>query len=608
MRAGRGLARGTLSVLLTLTLLAALVWLAPGRVTPLPGATMIDRAILCSDPAPQAQCVGDPVPLPFFGGLSGAVGDVVRLRVTAGATAQGGDGPQAMFFPLFSDALTVFVGQTPVLRTATGAETPWHWNRPAYVRVPEPLQAGEAPVDLVLRSAPWFEVSLMPFHAGPDAALRDAYLWRATLTRDVARFGLLLALLCTVGMTGLAVTRRGDKVYRWAAIAGAAATVLSLHYASTRPPLPAPLWQALWTVSVPILIAALHRFIRRFLRRRPDGFETATLAFALGSVPVMFVMALAWPQWLLAASALVHAVALVITIYLLSIFLRDRRFTTPGRFATLYVAMSVTAALALHDALYFYLRPPPVAMQLGQFMPMVFMFVTGWLVLMQLVTALGRQEALAAKLRERVILRSQTLRRTADALKAREREMLLTAERQRIMMDLHDGVGGHLVNALAGLRHSDNADPHLRDLLEEAQTDMGLIIDSLYNPGDVAGLLAMMRARLEPMLERQGLRFDWQVEDEPQMPDPGPSSNIDLLRIVQEFVTNTSKHAQASCITVQTGRRHLCLTDDGRGLDMEAPARRGHGLASMRRRAARIGATLTLTGGEGGTTLRLDWP
>lgn len=247
-------------------------------------------------------------------------------------------------------------------------------------------------------------------------------------------------------------------------------------------------------------------------------------------------------------------------------------------------------------------------MQLGQFTPMVFMVVTGWLVVMQLAGALRRQEILAAKLRERVILRTRALRRTTDALAEKEREMLLTAERQRIMMDLHDGVGGHLVNALAGLRQSPNADPHLRDLLEEAQTDLGLMVDSLYNPGDVVGLLAAIRSRLEPVLERQGLRFDWQVEEEPQLPKPGPSNSIDLLRIVQEFITNTIKHAQASCITVETGARYLCLADDGRGMDPVAPAPRGHGLGSMRRRAERIGAEMSLTSDAGGTVLRLEWP
>lgn len=610
-----------LSGLFVLSVLGALVVLEPGHPQVQPGADMLSSGTLCAQADPMMPCAGAPVTLPFFGPFSGPEGATLRMEFNLPSRSDAAQtGPMALYFPLFSDGLDVFVNDVPVLRTAPPGGPYWHWNRPAYVRVPGALLNGALlngallkggdRLTLILHGAPRFETALMPVHFGPDSVLRDRFAWRRTATLEVARLGLGLTLLCSLAMIALAVVRRRDGVYKWAALSGLSAAVLSLHYAAQRPPLPELVWQVVWTVSVPLLVAALHRFIRRFLRRPQNREEHLSLAFVAVSAVVMTGIALWAPHYVLIASAGIHAVVLGITFYLLAIFLRDRRFTTRGRFLTLYGAMCITAALALHDALFLYPRPPLVAMQLGQFMPLVFMFVTGWLVLMQLVTALNRQEALAGKLRQRVIDRSRALRRTTDRLEVSERETLLAGERERIMMDLHDGVGGHLVNALAGLRQAPHSDPQLREVLEQAQTDLGLMVDSLYNPGDVVVLLGALRARVEPLLERQGLRFDWQVEENPRLPDPGPSANIDLLRIVQEFVTNTLKHADAACIRVQTGARHLCLADDGRGIsptEVETGVRRGHGLASMRRRAGRIGAQMSLTGGAEGTVLRLDW-
>ncbi|WP_281968943.1 sensor histidine kinase [Roseovarius nanhaiticus] len=369
--------------------------------------------------------------------------------------------------------------------------------------------------------------------------------------------------------------------------------------------MPDAVWLSIWTVSVPLLIAALHRFIRRFLRRPVDMAERATLGFALASVALMAVLP---APYLLVASAVLHAIALGITFYLRSIFIRDRHYTTPGRFATLYLAMCLTAALALHDAAFLYLDPTPIGMQLGQFMPLVFMFITGWLVVVQLTTALARQEALAGRMKGRVIERTRALRRTALKLEQSERETLVAQERQPIMMDLHDGVGGHLVNVVATIRQTDAPDPDLRDMLEEAQTDLGLMVDSLHVKGDVVALLAALRARLEPILQRQGLCFDWHVDEAPRMTDAGPGANINLLRIVQEFVTNTLKHSGARQIRVETGPRHVALVNDGRGYDTAAPAPRGYGVASQRRRAKAIGASIRITSGDQGTALRLEWP
>jgi signal transduction histidine kinase len=597
------LARIASSATVIAALLVGLILLGSGARKPISGAMQITSGEVCIDITPGEPCSGALAQLP----VSGAIGGTFRMRFVLPEISNS-ILPKALYFPSFADGLDVFVDGAMVLRTAPPEGPFWHWNRPAHVRVPADLLAdGGHRLEVIVRGATLFEAALSPFHFGPDAVLFDAYRLRLMATSDVAWLGLLLAGFCTVGLGALAVVRRRDRVYHWAALAGASATVLSLHYGAFRPPLPEALWQSIWTVSVPLLVASLHSFIRRLLRRPRDRAETLTIAFALGTIPVMFLVP---ERFLLTASAVLHATFMVITLYLIAILIRDRKFISQDQFLTLYLAMCLTTALALHDAAYLYIHPSPVAMQLGQFMPMIFMFVTGWLVVVQLSTSLRRQETLAARLRSRVIARSSALRATSDLLLTSERKALLAAERQRILMDLHDGVGGHLINALSWLRRAPAPDPLLRSVLEEAQTDLGLMVDSLDNPGDVVTLLAALRSRLDPVLERQGISFDWQIVEEPRLPTPGPTANINLLRIVQEFVSNTVKHADARCIVVRTGAAHLSLSDDGVGYDLSGPqadGHRGQGIASMHRRAAAIGARVDMQSGPSGTRMRLDW-
>jgi signal transduction histidine kinase len=81
------------------------------------------------------------------------------------------------------------------------------------------------------------------------------------------------------------------------------------------------------------------------------------------------------------------------------------------------------------------------------------------------------------------------------------------------------------------------------------------------------------------------------------------------LRIVQEAVTNTRKHAGASeCRVVLQldGRDLLEITDDGRGF--RADGRKGVGLRSIAERAAELGGTCDVRSSAGGTSVLVRLP
>jgi signal transduction histidine kinase len=92
---------------------------------------------------------------------------------------------------------------------------------------------------------------------------------------------------------------------------------------------------------------------------------------------------------------------------------------------------------------------------------------------------------------------------------------------------------------------------------------------------------------------------------------------IQIIRILDEAVTNAVKHASARRIgvsieTVKAASGEcgcITVTDDGKGFAADGPSRpSSRGLRNMKNRAARCGAELELSSGSCGTTVRLQLP
>lgn len=196
----------------------------------------------------------------------------------------------------------------------------------------------------------------------------------------------------------------------------------------------------------------------------------------------------------------------------------------------------------------------------------------------------------------------------------------LDAERQRIARELHDGVGFQLVTALSLARHTTEMAADVRLALELAVLELHSVVHfAQSNNVPIVEAMANLRYRLQPILDRQGLKLIWQVdEDIPEDVLVGPAARH-FIRLVQEALSNVLQHAHATQLIVKLscpprgGVLLLEVIDNGRGL--ASPAGRsgstymGRGLASMRQRAEQIGAALKLIEQqEGGTRISLAVP
>jgi len=173
------------------------------------------------------------------------------------------------------------------------------------------------------------------------------------------------------------------------------------------------------------------------------------------------------------------------------------------------------------------------------------------------------------------------------------------AERQRLMQDMHDGLGSALMSSLILLERGELTVPQATVVMRECLDDLRLVVDSLEPTSkDLATLLGMLRYRLQYRLDAAGVHLRWQMEDLPALPWLEPSLALDLLRLTQEAITNALRHSEAKNLTLMAWKYNnhieLLLHDDGCGFDPAETKLVGHGIRTMQSRAQRLHADLAI--------------
>ena len=190
-------------------------------------------------------------------------------------------------------------------------------------------------------------------------------------------------------------------------------------------------------------------------------------------------------------------------------------------------------------------------------------------------------------------------------------ETVRASERMRIARDLHDSIGHHLtalnLHLDLALRQAAPAAPSSlqtsRELAQGLLAEVRGVVGAARQERriDVEGALRLLCAGIPA--PAVALTIDRQVAG------CSPATAHALFRCVQEAVTNTVRHAQASRMTIDIahdgGQVALRIADDGRG----SVAPEGNGLRGMRERVAEQGGTLQIAGAPGqGFSLSITLP
>ena len=260
----------------------------------------------------------------------------------------------------------------------------------------------------------------------------------------------------------------------------------------------------------------------------------------------------------------------------------------------------------LIDPEHIYAWPFSTTLRLGMFL---------YVILSRYVGAVDTAEQASLHLAERLRAREAELAASYEQLRNVQQRQVLSQERQRLMQDIHDGMGSQLMSALKVAESGGLSEAQMALVLRECIEDLKLTVDSLEPvEADLLLLLATLRYRLAPRLEGSGLRLRWEVVDVPALTWLDPRSALHVLRILQEGISNTLQHAGATELRVATGVADhgvfVLLVDNGQGFQAKQRAgeKTGHGLSNMARRAHAIGGTVAWEAVPGGTQFRLWLP
>jgi signal transduction histidine kinase len=355
------------------------------------------------------------------------------------------------------------------------------------------------------------------------------------------------------------------------------------------------------------LVAVLFRLSFRLLGRRLPRIEAALFAYALLASIAMLV---AGPSHKFIVTAVAYGV-LMPTAPVFQIYLTWQMFRAPSVVRLLlWVAALVTCSAAAYDFALMLQWVPWPASNLMPYSALFFALAVGWALIDRFVKSHNEYEQLNAALEARARERERALSVHYARAAELEREQTIAAERERILRDMHDGLGSHLISARRLIEKGGQSREQIAGLLGDAMDELRIAIDSMKpSAGDLLLMLGNLRYRLEPRLNAAGINLHWEVCDTCAVERLGPTEVTEITRIVQEVCTNALKHSHATemwlavrCPAPQTVE--LTVTDNGCGYD-PAAVRPGEGLKNMRRRARSIGAGLEIASRPGQTLVGL---
>lgn len=196
-------------------------------------------------------------------------------------------------------------------------------------------------------------------------------------------------------------------------------------------------------------------------------------------------------------------------------------------------------------------------------------------------------------------------------------------ERQRLARELHDGVG-QLLSATKLNLSTLTSNSSTFEEKDKIQNSMDILDDSIREIRNISHnmipdilLKFGLKRAIEDFISRINqtktleIHFECNGFDENSLEDTG---KLMLYRLIQEFVNNTIKYAQATQITIQlsadSNEISLLMEDNGKGFDIEEVKRKGGiGLKNMQLRTDYLKGKLEIESSpKKGTTIIIEIP
>ena len=518
---------------------------------------------------------------------------------------------QALYIPRITNNVEVFLNGSSFAVSGRLAPVPdAAWNRAQYFLVPPSLfRPGSNELLIRLHPDGYERAGLSTVFLGDAERLNSRYQKRFFI--QTAAPELISGLLGVMAAFSLAIwaRRRNETMFLFFGLMALVAILRLAHYYLRD----TPLWLALTAVPMLAWLTMLQmQFALRFAGYEMRRLERILLIFTAAVTVAFAVIPVAAPAVYGPAIAIFYVTLTLSSPILLCVLAYALLRVRSTENFILLAALVLNTALGVHDTLAYRELlgfDQPYLLPLG--LPMI-LFAVAALLVKRFVATLGSYETLNADLADRVAQREHELQASYEQLRQLDQQRATAEERQRLMRDMHDGIGSHLMSTLALARMGSLSQNDLADVLADCIDELKMTIDSLEPvESDLLVVLGNLRYRLEPRLNAAGITLEWAVNDLPTLPYLDPENVRSVLRIVQEAFTNTLKYAHAKRITLSTGvdaasnRVLVRMSDDGIGNGGNGAAetkRAGRGIDNMKSRAEKLGGQIEVIALKGGGT------
>jgi signal transduction histidine kinase len=502
---------------------------------------------------------------------------------------------------VMSSAYSVWVNGQPIWADLND----WRmlWARPIWILLPhQTLKPGQLlNIDLAVPHQTNQGYAVGTFYFGHAHSLRSAYNARVLLQNTLPVVGMVI-----VGIMGLLSfflwnKRRNSPEYLWLTVTAIFLIVCNWQYVfefsydETRSAWFGSLVDSAssWLILAYVLFAL--RFNGHHYPRSEAALAWITVANTLLTLPI-------W-GWQISALRLQHYTMLGFYVGVLGLLTWLAATRRTREHVLLCIGFWVLFVTGLHDVSYMTSRLSPDRIWIFPYGAFMLFFTGEYLLQRRYHAALGQVEKNNQILADKLQEREQQLLAKQVLLVQAEKEKARLGERARLAQDIHDGIGSALTGTLIGLRNTTTPD-QAAQAVRECLDDIRIVMESLEpTANDLTTLLGTLRQRFANRLEGSSLRLLWDLGQLPPLPWLDAPQALDILRVVQEIITNTLKHARATEMHISASVAHapgrpsvvlLTLADNGRGFCQNVQDS-GKGLSNIRTRIERLGAQLLVT-------------
>lgn len=531
-----------------------------------------------------------------------------QIRMRFALPVQAASGPWAAVIPRMGNAWRIELNGKLIQENGplSAYDDGWAAKKPVWVSMPVALLQNSNELVVTLRADRGRRAGMSRLTVGPASELRPLWTHQEWLRILLPQSGSVLSLM-VAGFCLLLWWAQRDSLY---AIAAVGELVWGLRLADTwweASLLPWPMWAMTLVILFGIWTATNYLLVREVWGGRPAAEQKAALG-TVGLGLVCFFIAL-WqlnPLWIVGWSG----VSLLLWM-LLEARLVWEAWRQPTLAKWLVVSTLVSCTLALTRDVYASRASALLYEESAWSKYTAMTMAVSILIIVGSRFNRTRTELLDLNrtMHERITQRELDLTAQHQQIQILERERAAVEERTRILRDMHDGAGSHLIAAIHQVESGQATRAELLETLRESLDQLRLNIDAMHlPPGDINALLSSMRFRLERRIQAAGLKLIWQADELPLVAHFQNPQMRHLQFIVLEAISNAIQHAQGTRLTINATANGthvtLELRDDGVGLGQGV----GNGLRSMHERVALIGAHLEHIDANPGTRVVLKLP